>query len=72
MIEAVKEDRAPVIISSNPLVVKAIGVDYLAAVGKTARVPLIHHIDHSTSFELCAQCQVFPWKWNWEGSRGRA
>ncbi len=58
--EAAEEERSPVIISSNPLVAKAIGVDYLAAIGKTGmeltRISLIHHLDHSTSFELCAQC----------------
>jgi len=60
IIEAAEQERSPVIISSNPLVVKAIGVDYLAAINKVsvhlAKVPLIHHLDHSTSFELCAEC----------------
>jgi len=60
IIEAAEEERSPVIISCNPLVVKAIGVDYLAAIGKAsmqlAKVPLIHHLDHSASFELCAEC----------------
>lgn len=60
IIEAAEEERSPVIISSNPLVVKAIGIDYLTAIGKVGvqltRVPLIHHLDHSTSFELCAEC----------------
>ncbi len=60
IVEAAEEERSPVIISSNPLVAKAIGVDYLAAIGKVslnlAKVPLMHHLDHSTSFELCAEC----------------
>ncbi len=60
IIEAAEKEKSPVIISSNPLVVKAIGVDYLAAIGEIgiqlAKVPLIHHLDHSTSFELCAEC----------------
>lgn len=60
IIEAAEEESSPVIISSNPLVVGAIGVDYLATMGKTAMriadVPLIHHLDHSISFELCARC----------------
>jgi len=60
IIEAAEEENSPVIVSSNPLVVKAIGVDYLGAVGrvamKTAKIPLIHHLDHSTSFELCIRC----------------
>ncbi len=60
IVEAAEEEKSPVIISSNPLVAKAIGVDYLAAIGKIGmeltRVPLIHHMDHSTSFELCAEC----------------
>lgn len=58
--EAAEEERSPVIISSNPLVVKAIGVDYLAAIAKVGmqlpKVPLVHHLDHSTSFQLCAEC----------------
>ena len=60
IIEAAEEERSPVIISSNPLVAEAIGVDYLVAINKVsvhlAKVPLIHHLDHSTSFELCAEC----------------
>ena len=60
IIEAAEEERSPVIISSNPLVVKAIGVDYLTAINKVsvhlAKISLIHHLDHSTSFELCAEC----------------
>ncbi len=60
IIEAAEEERSPVIISSNPLVVKGIGVDYLTAINKVsvhlAKVPLIHHLDHSTNFELCAEC----------------
>ena len=60
IIEAAEEEKSPVIISSNPLVAKAIGVDYLAVIGEVgmqlAEVSLIHHLDHSTSFELCAEC----------------
>ena len=60
IVEAAEEERSPVMLASNPLVVGAIGVDYSAAMGKTAMriadVPLIHHLDHSTSFELCAKC----------------
>ena len=60
IIEAAEEERSPVIISSNPLIAEAIGIDYLTAIGKVsmhlAKVPLIHHLDHSTSFELCAEC----------------
>ncbi len=60
IVEAAEEEKSPVIISSNPLLVTAIGIDYLAAIGRVsvhlAKVPLIHHLDHSTSFELCAEC----------------
>lgn len=60
IIEAAEEERSPVIISSNPLIAEAIGIDYLAAIGKIgtqlAKVSLIHHMDHSTNFELCAEC----------------
>ncbi len=60
IVEVVQEEKSPAIISSNPLIIKAIGVDYLAAIGeiatKSVKVPLIHHLDHSFSFELCAKC----------------
>ena len=60
IIEAAEEEKSAVITSPNPQNVKAIEVDYWAAIGKVgmqlAKVPVIHHLDHSTSFELCSEC----------------
>jgi ketose-bisphosphate aldolase len=57
IVEAAEEERAPIMIASNPLVVQAIGVELLGAVGvasmKRARIPLVHHLDHSFSVEMC-------------------
>ena len=57
--EAAEEERAPVMVASNPLVVQAIGADVLGAIGRVAmsraRVPIIHHLDHSFSVEMCKE-----------------
>jgi ketose-bisphosphate aldolase len=57
IIEAAEEECSPVILASNPLVVKAIGVEFCAAMGtaavKKSTCPLIHHLDHSFEKELC-------------------
>jgi len=57
IMEAAEEERAPVIIASNPLVVTAIGVELCGALGAAAmakaRVPVIHHLDHSFSADMC-------------------
>ena len=57
IVKAAEEERAPIMIASNPLVVKAIGVEICGAIGiaamKKAAVPLVHHLDHSFSVELC-------------------
>jgi ketose-bisphosphate aldolase len=55
--EAAEALSAPIFISSHQLVVEAIGVDICAAMGAAAMraspVPLIHHLDHCRSIELC-------------------
>lgn len=58
-IEAAKELRAPIMFASIPRTVEAHGVGVLGAMGRAymdgSRLPLIHHLDHSTSAELCRQ-----------------
>lgn len=60
IVEAAEEEEAPIMIASNPLVVKAVGADCLGAFGVAAmaraKVPLVHHLDHSFSVEMCADC----------------
>ena len=55
--EAAEEAEAPVMFASNPLVACDIGVEICGAIGlaimKKAEVPIIHHLDHSSSAELC-------------------
>lgn len=57
IVEAAEEENAPIIIASHPLVVSAISVELCGAIGvaamKKAKAPLIHHLDHSHSVELC-------------------
>jgi len=57
IIEAAEEEEAPIIISSNPLVVTEIGVELCGALGNAAmekaKFPLIHHLDHSFKVEMC-------------------
>lgn len=60
IVEAAEEEEAPIMIASNPLVVKAIGADCCGAFGVAAmaraEVPLVHHLDHSFSVEMCGDC----------------
>ena len=60
IVEAAEEEEAPIMIASNPLVVKAIGADCAGAFGVAAmaraKVPLVHHLDHSFSVEMCRDC----------------
>jgi ketose-bisphosphate aldolase len=57
IVEAAEELRAPVFISSNQRVVTDIGIELCGAFGQAAmrkaRIPLIHHLDHSNRFEIC-------------------
>ena len=57
IVEAAEELDAPLFISSNQQVVTDIGIELCgafaaAAMGK-ARIPLIHHLDHSIKVEIC-------------------
>ena len=55
--EAAQEEDAPVMLASNPLVVRDIGVELCGAIGlavmSKSTTPLIHHLDHSSGVELC-------------------
>jgi ketose-bisphosphate aldolase len=57
IVEAAEEMEAPVFISSNQRVVTDIGIDLCGAFGAAAmakaKIPLIHHLDHSTKGEIC-------------------
>ena len=51
IVEAAEELDAPIFISSNQQVVTDIGIELTGALGSAAigkaRIPLIHHLDHS-------------------------
>ena len=57
IIEAAQEERAPVMLACNPLVAADIGVELCGALGLAAMAkattPIIHHLDHSFSVDLC-------------------
>ncbi len=57
IIEAAEELRAPIFVSSNERVVADIGIELCGAFGRAAiekaTIPLIHHLDHSHSVDLC-------------------
>jgi len=57
IVEAAEELSAPIFISSNQRVVTEIGIDLCGAFGlaaiRKARIPLIHHLDHSNRVEIC-------------------
>jgi len=57
IVEAAEEERAPIMVASNQLVAGDISVEICAAIGKAAMakasVPLVLHLDHSTSVDLC-------------------
>lgn len=59
IIEAAEELRAPVILQTTPSTVQYAGVDlYYAnvkALAEKADVPVILHLDHGNSFDLCVQ-----------------
>ena len=57
IVEAAEELDAPIFISSNQQVVTDIGIELTGAFGaaaiRKARIPLIHHLDHSNKVEIC-------------------
>ena len=59
IVEAANEAKAPIMLASNPLVARDIGVELCGAMGcavmKKAEYPVVHHLDHSSSVELCRE-----------------
>ena len=59
VIAAAEEMKAPVIMQTTPSTVKYAGLDYFLANAKVAasraKVPVVMHLDHGSSFELAAQ-----------------
>jgi len=57
IIEAAEELDAPIFISSNQQVVTEIGIELTGAFGTAAidkaKIPLIHHLDHSNKVDIC-------------------
>ena len=57
IIEAAEEEGAPIIVASITKVIEAISPEICGAIGiasmKKAGIPLVHHLDHSTSTDLC-------------------
>ena len=57
IIEAAEELEAPIFISSNQQVVTDIGIELTGAFGAAAsakaKVPVIHHLDHSNKVSIC-------------------
>lgn len=57
VLEAAQELHAPVMFASIPKTVEEIGIEVLGEIGKIRMrescVPVIHHLDHSKSTELC-------------------
>lgn len=60
IVKAAEEEKAPIMLASNPLVVAQVGAPYCAAMGgcavEQATVPIVHHLDHSFTYEMCVEC----------------
>ena len=60
IVKAAEEEKAPIMLASNPLVVAQIGAKYCAAMGncavEQASVPIVHHLDHSFTYGMCIEC----------------
>lgn len=60
IVQAAEEEEAPVMVASNPLVVGELGAKFCAGFANAAmdqaEVPLIHHLDHSFTVEMCRDC----------------
>ena len=60
IVEAADELESPVILQASQGAIKYAGLDYIAAIVKTAsekvKVPVALHLDHGTSFEQAVQC----------------
>ncbi len=57
IVDAAEAESAPILLASIPKVVNALGVGMCGAIGAAAtaraQVPVVHHLDHSASLDLC-------------------
>jgi len=57
IVRAAEAERAPILIAANQIVAGDISLEICAAIAKAAAakasVPLVHHLDHCTSVEMC-------------------
>jgi fructose-bisphosphate aldolase class II len=60
IIEAAEETNSPVILQASQGGIKYAGIEYIAALGKTAakkaKVPVVLHLDHGTDFDQVMLC----------------
>jgi len=60
IIRAAEEERAPIMLASNEVVVKFTSVEICSALGGAAAanssVTVVHHLDHSLSSHICMAC----------------
>lgn len=60
IVEAAEEESAPIMVASNPLVVQVFSPEACGVYGqvimKRASTPIVHHLDHSFSVDLCSEC----------------
>ncbi|MCD1294650.1 tagatose-bisphosphate aldolase [Methanocella sp. CWC-04] len=62
---AAKAERSPVILAVSPSAIKYAGIDYIYEIAccaaKNAKVPVVLHLDHGTSFDDCVKCIRNGW-----------
>lgn len=62
---AAKEERSPVILATSPSAIKYAGIEYLYEIARVtadqAKVPVVLHLDHGTSFDDCVKCIRYGW-----------
>lgn len=60
IVAAAEAERSPVIVQASQGAIKYAGLDYIAAMAKTAlasaTVPVVLHLDHGTSYEQVIRC----------------
>ncbi|ACX51232.1 fructose-1,6-bisphosphate aldolase, class II [Ammonifex degensii KC4] len=60
IVTAAEAERSPVIVQASQGAIKYAGLDYIAAMAKTAlasaTVPVVLHLDHGTSYEQVIRC----------------
>ena len=57
IVEAAREERAPVVVQSHMKIVKTFSIEWLGALGRgvmeNSDSPVINHLDHSTDLQMC-------------------